>query len=187
MSTGSAIAIACSVKGCAYQRLEGREVCRQHLSDLFIGTSDYFSRGGYASWKMRIEGGCRRKNTYKTSDIARRIGGSLSRKCGEPLYVYQCPFCGFFHLSRQPEFTVQMTREEARVPRFWAQWRRLVLQAAKLPLGESMCWKLPPTEPDRRRYQKLIRLALKHYTSFQWAVKIISNDTFQITKTAATE
>jgi hypothetical protein len=43
---------------------------------------------------------CRSKRQYHSVDEAQRVFDSIRPKPKLPLYVYECPFCHWFHLTK---------------------------------------------------------------------------------------
>ena len=42
---------------------------------------------------------CRSKARYRSKSVAREFGQAVTRRFNRPMWVYQCPVCGDWHLT----------------------------------------------------------------------------------------
>ena len=50
-------------------------------------------------WRM-----CLRKKKYRSEYIANSVARQAKEKRGVTLYVYSCPICGYWHLTKKERF-----------------------------------------------------------------------------------
>lgn len=50
-------------------------------------------------WRM-----CLRKKKYRSEHLAMQVAEKIKKDRGITLYVYACPLCGYYHLTKKERF-----------------------------------------------------------------------------------
>lgn len=56
---------------------------------------------------------CLRKKMYRSRQIAEGMIKKIQQDRNVTLYVYECPICGFYHLTKQPRLSNTNKKERS--------------------------------------------------------------------------